>query len=67
MKRRRRQKGGVAPLLAMMIPALAAAGKTVALSGLGTAASYGMKKGLDAVSQRYKKRKRSKKIKRARK
>ena len=58
--KRRRQKGGVAPFLALLLPALTAAGKTAALAGVGTAASYGVKKSLDAVEKRYKSKKRKK-------
>ena len=55
-RRRKRQKGGVLPLAAL-IPALVAGGKAAALGGLGGAASYGVKTGLSALTRR-KKRKR---------
>jgi len=43
------QKGGIFPLLALAIPALAAAGKAAALGGVGAAAGYGVKKGLEKI------------------
>ena len=53
-RRRRRgrrggQHGGVFPLLALAIPALVAASKAAALGGVGAAAGYGVKKGLDRI------------------
>ena len=54
------QKGGLAPLLALLVPALTAAGKTAALARVGTAASYGVKKSLDAVEKRYKRKRMNK-------
>ncbi|CAH3046078.1 unnamed protein product, partial [Porites lobata] len=42
-----RQRGGIAPLLALAVPALVAAGKAAALGGVSAAASYGTKKVLD--------------------
>ena len=47
-RRRRRQRGGLFPLAAL-IPALIAGGKAVALGAAGGAASYGAKKGLEAA------------------
>ena len=46
--RKRRQRGGLLPLAAL-IPALIAGGKAVALGAAGGAASYGAKKGLEAA------------------
>lgn len=46
------QKGGIVPLLALALPALAAAGKAAALGSLGGATSYGVKKGLEAATRR---------------
>ena len=54
MKRRltkRRQKGGILPLAAL-IPALIAGGKALGLSALGGAASFGAKKGLEALTKK---------------
>ena len=48
-RHRRTQKGGLLPLAAL-IPALVAAGKAAALGGISGAASYGVKKGLEAAS-----------------
>ena len=50
-RRRKTQKGGLFPLAAL-IPALVAAGKTVALGGISGAAGYGVKKGLQAASRK---------------
>ena len=46
--RKRRQRGGLLPLAAL-IPALIAGGKAVVLGAAGVAASYGAKKGLEAA------------------
>ena len=43
------QKGGIFPLLALALPALAAVGKAAALGGVGAAAGYGVKKGLEKI------------------
>ena len=48
-RRRRKQRGGVFPLLAAAIPALIAAGKAAALGSVSGAAAFGIKKGLDKV------------------
>ena len=48
-RRRRRQDGGIFPLLALAVPALIAASKAAALGGVGAAAGYGVKKGLDQI------------------
>ena len=53
--KRRRQKGGILPLAAL-IPALIAGGKAVALGAASGAASYGVKKGLDAATRRKRKK-----------
>lgn len=45
-----RQHGGVAPLLAMAVPALLAGGKAAALGGIGAAANYGSRKEVDSLS-----------------
>ena len=50
--RKRRQRGGILPLLALAIPGLIAAGKAAALGGVGAAAGYGVKKGLGAATRR---------------
>ena len=51
-KRRSRQQGGVIPLLALLAPALAAAGKAAALGAVGGAAGYAAKRGLAATTRR---------------
>ena len=51
-KRRSRQQGGVIPLLALLAPALAAAGKAAALGAVGGAAGYAAKRGLAAATRR---------------
>ena len=48
VQRKRRQRGGLVPLAAL-IPALIAGGKAVALGAAGGAASYGAKKGVEAA------------------
>ena len=48
-KSRRRQHGGILPLLALAVPALVAASKAAALGGVGAAPGYGVKKGLDQI------------------
>ena len=50
-RRKRRQRGGLFPLAAL-IPALVAAGKAAALGAVGGAASYGAKKGLEAATRK---------------
>ena len=50
-RRRKAQNGGLLPLAAL-IPALVAAGKAAALGGISGAASYGVKKGLQAASRK---------------
>ena len=47
----RSQKGGVLPLLALIAPALAAAGKTAALGAVSGAAGYGIKKAISAAER----------------
>ena len=47
--KRQRQHGGIFPLLALALPALVAASKATALGGVGAAAGYGVKKGLDQI------------------
>ena len=46
--RKRRQRGGLLPLAAL-IPALIAGGKAAALGAVGGAASYGAKKAMEAA------------------
>jgi len=48
---RKRQKGGIFPLAAL-IPALIAGGKAVALGAASGAAGYGAKKALEAATRR---------------
>ena len=48
---KRGQKGGILPLAAL-IPALIAGGKALGLSAIGGAASFGAKKGLDALTKK---------------
>lgn len=50
-RRRRKQKGGILPLAALL-PALIARGKAVHLGALGGAASFGAKKRSDAITKR---------------
>ena len=52
-----RQHGGILPLLALAIPGytlaiLITAGKAAVLGGVGAVAGYGVKKGLEAATQR---------------
>lgn len=61
MRKRRvgRQRGGIAPLLALAVPALLAAGKAATLGGISAAANNGTHKALDSLSKlkrTYKKR-----------
>ena len=53
-----RQTGDIAPLLALAVPALVAAGKASALGGVSAAASYGTKKVLDIARRKAMTRKR---------
>ena len=53
-----RQTGGIAPLLALAVPALVAAGKASALGGVSAAASYSTKKVLDIATRKAMTRKR---------
>ena len=48
-KSRRRQTGGVFPLLALAMPAIIAASKAAALGSVGAAAGFGIKKGLERI------------------
>ena len=50
-QRRRTQKGGLLPLVAL-IPALVKVGKVAVLGGISGAAGYGVKKGLEAASSK---------------
>ena len=56
-QRRRKQRGGALPLAAA-IPALIAVAKAVGLDGASGAASYGVKKAMEALFKKTKKRKR---------
>ena len=51
-RRRKQQHGGVLPLLALIAPAIVAAGKAAALGALGGAAGYAAKRGLAAATCR---------------
>ena len=60
-KRRRRrvsrrskrvQKGGILPLLALAIPALAAAGKAAAAGAISAGVGYGTKKAIDRIAKK---------------
>lgn len=50
-RRRRKQKGGIFPLAALL-PALIARGKAVGLGALGGAALFGAKKRSDTITKR---------------
>lgn len=52
-KRRRGQKGGILPLA--ILPLLALAGKAAAAGAISGAAGYGVKKGLEAATNKNKK------------
>ena len=54
----RKQTGGIAPLLALAVPALVATGKASALGGVSAAASYSTKKVLDIARRKAMTRKR---------
>ena len=47
-----RQTGGIAPLLALAVPAIVAAGKAAVLGGVSAAASYSTKKVLDIARRK---------------
>ena len=47
---KRQQCGGFLPLLALAIPGLIVAEKVAALGGVGAAAGYAVKKGLEAAT-----------------
>ena len=51
MPRKDNQHGGVFPLLALAMPAIIAASKAAALGGVGAAAGYGVKRGLDRIGR----------------
>ena len=55
VRRRKRQKGGILPLAAL-IPALIAGGKAVAAGALSGAAGYEVKKGLEAIEKKTRRR-----------
>ena len=50
--RKRRQCGGVFPFLALATSGLIAAGKAAAVGGVGAAAGYSVRKGLEAATRR---------------
>ena len=50
--RRRRHKGGLFPLLALLLAAIAA-GKAAALGAVSGAAGYGTKKALEAATKKW--------------
>ena len=54
----RRQTGGIAPLFALAVPAIVAAGKAAALGGVSAVASFGTKKVLDIARRKAITRKR---------
>lgn len=51
---RKRQKGGILPLAAV-IPAIIAAGKAAGLGAAGAAAGFGTKKALEAITRKRRK------------
>lgn len=51
VRRRKRQKGGILPLAAL-IPALLAGGKAVTAGALSAAAGYCVKRGLEALEKK---------------
>ena len=53
-----RQRGGVVPLLAAMLPTLAAGGKAAAVAGMSALGKYGAGKAIQALSKKKYKRKR---------
>ena len=50
--RKRRQCGGILPFLALATSGLIAAGKAGAVGGVGAAAGYSVRKGLEAATRR---------------
>ena len=46
------QKGGILPLLALAIPALAAARKAAAAGAISAGVGYGMKKAIDRIAKK---------------
>ena len=54
-RRQQSQRGGIAPLVAMALPALLAAGKAAAVGAVGSAAGYGLKKGIKTIGRKVKK------------
>ena len=53
-----RQRGGIAPLVAALLPTLAAGGKAAAVAGMSALGNYGTKKALQALDKKKYKRKR---------
>ena len=56
-RKRKRQRGGIFTLAAL-IPALVAASKAAALGAVGGAAGYGVKKGLEAATRKKRRKQR---------
>jgi len=54
-RRKRRQRGGLLPLAAL-IPALMAVGKTAALGAVGGAVGYGAKTAMEAATRKKRRR-----------
>ena len=53
-----RQRGGIAPMLAALIPALTTGGKAAALGGLTALTKHGAKKAIQALKKKKYKRRR---------
>ena len=49
--RRANQHGGIVPLLSLAMPAILAASKAAALSSMGAAANYGVKRGIKSLAK----------------
>ena len=52
-----RQRGGIAPLIAAMLPTLAAGGKAAAVAGMSALGNYGTRKAIQALDKKKYKRK----------
>ena len=53
-----RQRGGIAPLLAAILPTLAAGAKAATVAGMGALSNYGTRKVIQALEKKKYKRKR---------
>ena len=53
-----RQRGGIAPLLAAILPTLAAGGKAAAVTSMSALGNYGTRKAIQALEKKKYKRKR---------